>query len=300
MSTYIRKGSQDRAMVKELQRALGLIVDGVFGSKTQAALMNFQSQANLVADGIAGPKTFQALGLLDTDLKSNIIRTKNGLIIQKHHLDSDEYIWDKEYPILNDYLMLHHTAGHANPFRCIDHWNRDKRGRIATEFVLGGQDLRNTNSDHDGVVVQAFPEGCQGWHIGSSGSYYMNRHTVGIEICGFGYLNKEMKNYVGVKAHEDQIAVLEDPFRGFTHWHKYSDAQLKSLKKLILYIARRDDIDLEVGLIPWVREEGAKAFEFKQKAYDGKVKGLLTHTNVRKDKFDCFPQEELLDMLLSI
>ncbi len=75
MSTYIRKGSQDRAMVKELQRALGLIVDGVFGSKTQAALMNFQSQANLVADGIAGPKTFQALGLLDTDLKSNIIRT---------------------------------------------------------------------------------------------------------------------------------------------------------------------------------------------------------------------------------
>ena len=75
---------------------------------------------------------------------------------------------------------------------------------------------------------------------------------------------------------------------------------LKALKKLLLFISTRDDIDLSVGLIDWVKKEGAKGFEFKQDAFEGKVKGLLTHTNVRKDKFDCFPQAELIDMLLSI
>ena len=38
-------------------------------------------------------------------------------------------------------------------------------------------------------------------------------------------------------------------------------------------------------------------FEFKEDAYYGRVKGLLTHTNTRKDKFDMFPQPELLDLL---
>jgi hypothetical protein len=33
---------------------------------------------------------------------------------------------------------------------------------------------------------------------------------------------------------------------------------------------------------------------------EGKVKGLWTHTNTRKDKVDMFPQQELIDMLLSI
>ena len=34
--------------------------------------------------------------------------------------------------------------------------------------------------------------------------------------------------------------------------------------------------------------------------YYGKVKGMWTHTNTRKDKSDMFPQQELIDMLLSL
>ena len=41
----------------------------------------------------------------------------------------------------------------------------------------------------------------------------------------------------------------------------------------------------------------ADAFEFNSDAYNAKQFGLWTHTNVRKDKFDCFPQEELVNML---
>ena len=32
----------------------------------------------------------------------------------------------------------------------------------------------------------------------------------------------------------------------------------------------------------------------------GKVKGLLTHTNVRRDKTDCYPDERLIDIILSL
>ena len=37
-----------------------------------------------------------------------------------------------------EYLFLHHTAGNENPMACVDMWNDDTRGRIATEFVVGG------------------------------------------------------------------------------------------------------------------------------------------------------------------
>ena len=150
-------------------------------------------------------------------------------------------------------------------------------------------------------MVQAFPEGCQGWHIGKSGSYYMNRHSVALEICSMGYLTESLKTYVGSKTLESQVAILEEPFKRKTHWHKYSDKQIEATRKWILYVSNRDLIDLDVGLLKWLKTESpAEAFSFKEEAYKGNVKGLLTHTNVRKDKMDCFPQDEFIDMLLSI
>ena len=68
----------------------------------------------------------------------------------------------------------------------------------------------------------------------------------------------------------------------------------------ILFIGDRDGIDITEGLPKWIKQNGAAAFEFNQDAYYGKVKGILTHTNTRKDKFDMFPQQELLDMLVSL
>lgn len=295
-----KEGSRDTAMVKQIQEIVNTTIDGIWGPKTTAAVIRYQSLNNLVADGIVGPQTLEVMGILDTDNKSHTITTEDGLVIEKYFLPNGEYI-KKDHNILNDYLFLHHTAGGANPYRCIDHWGRDSRGRVATEFVLGGQDIRNGNDTYDGTLLQAFPEGCQGWHLGGTNSYYMNRHSVGVEICSFGCLSGDHRSYTGVKAAPDQVSVLDEPFRRRKYWHKYSDKQIKVLEDLILYIATRDNIDIREGLIKWIKDEGPiKAFEFKEDACAGKVKGLLTHTNVRKTKMDCFPQQELIDMLLSL
>lgn len=47
--------------VKEVQRKINTIVDGIFGPQTERKVREFQRKNNLVADGIVGPKTWNKL-----------------------------------------------------------------------------------------------------------------------------------------------------------------------------------------------------------------------------------------------
>lgn len=291
----LKKGSRGK-QVKDLQEFLGLSADGVFGPGTEAAVKKWQKENGLNDDGIVGPKTWDEMGLATTDNSESIYETENGLVINTHFLPSGEY---KEGPTNKEYVFLHHTAGWHNPYKCIDQWGRDSRGAVATEFVLGGPSVKGNDDSYDGVMVQAFPEGGYGWHLGKNGSQHMHTHSVGIEVCNFGWV-KDGKTYAGTKVHESQIVTLDKPFRGHTTWHKYSDKQIEALRKWILWIGERDGIDVRAGLPALIKEKGADAFEFNEDAYYGRVKGLWTHTNTRKDKVDMFPQKELMDMLISL
>jgi hypothetical protein len=291
----LKKGSRGNE-VKELQEFLGLSADGIFGSGTESAVVKWQSQNGLTADGIVGPATWDAMGLATTDNTEQFYTTPNGLVIQKHFLPKGEY---KEGPTSKEYLFLHHTAGWHKPINCIDSWGRDSRGSVATEFVLGGPSIKGNDTKWDGLMVQAFPDGGYGWHLGKNGSQHMHTHSVGLEICNFGYIDNG-KTYAGTTAHESQVVKLDKPFRGHQHWHRYSNTQIEATRKLILYIAERDNIDVRDGLVKEIRSKGVDAFEFNEQAYYGKVKGMWTHTNTRKDKTDLFPQQELIDMLLSL
>lgn len=291
----LKKGSRGNE-VKLLQEFLDTDTDGVFGPGTERAVKEWQAKNGLSADGIVGPATWDAMGLASTDDSEKVYTTENELIINRSYLPKGEYV---EGPTKKEYLFLHHTAGWNNPYKTITNWGNDTRGRIATEFVLGGQKLTNGNSDYDGVMVQCMPEGAYGWHLGKNGSQYMHKHSVGIEVNNFGYL-KNGKAYQGSTAHESQIVTLAESFRGYKQWHRYSDAQIEALDKWIRWIGERDGIDIRAGLPALVKEKGVAAFDWNADAYYGKVKGLWTHTNTRKDKTDMFPQQELLDLLVSL
>ena len=291
----LRKGSKGNA-VKELQEFLEINADGIFGAGTESVVKKWQTLNGLSADGIVGPKTWDEMGLATTDASELVYTTENGLIINRHYLPKGEY---KVGPTKKEFAFLHHTAGWQNPFNTIDHWGRDTRGAVATEFVLGGQSVKGNDDQHDGVMVQAFPEGSYGWHLGKNGSQHMHTHSVGIEVNNFGYI-KDGKTYAGTKVHESQIVTLDKPFRGYTTWHRYSDKQIEAIRLWLLWIGERDGIDIRAGLPALVKEKGAAAFEFNTDAYYGRVKGTWTHTNTRKDKSDMFPQQELLDMLTSL
>ena len=289
----------NKRLVKDVQKSLGFVsndIDGIVGPKTRSAIASYQTRNNLVVTGIINQELIESLGCIDTD-KSNSVYTINGIKFENHFLDKDEYI-DTEIN-KNDYLFLHHTAGWNNPFKTIDDWNKDDRGKIGTEFVIGGQNIKTGDNSYDGRIVKAFPDGCNAYHLGSTGSQYMNIHSVGIEVCNFGFI-KDGKTYVGTPALEEQIITLNQAFRGYTQWHKYSYKQLENLRYLILYIANRDNINVHEGVYQWIKKGVDNAFAFHKEAYDGKIKGLLLHCNVNKEKFDMFPQQELIDMILTL
>jgi len=292
--------------VKAVQQFLGLGADGIFGKGTEQAVKDFQSLNGLTADGLVGKGTWAAMGLNDTDVTGqeesdapDIYSKKKvnegGLEYVEYFMPEDEY---KHGPVKYEYLFLHHTAGWHNPYKCIEYWDRDN-GTIATEWVMGGPSVKGNNEVYDGELVQCFPQGNYAWHLGKNGSQHMHVHSVGIEICNFGYV-VDGKTYAGTKVADSQIVTLKEEFRGHKTWHRYSDKQIEQLEKWMKFIGERDGIDIRAGLPSLIKEKGAAAFEFNEDAYYGKVKGTWTHTNTRKDKFDLFPQQELLDMLVSL
>ena len=300
----LKKGSKGKE-VKQLQEALGIGADGIFGSGTESAVKKFQKDNGLGADGIVGSKTWEAIGI-DTDSGNTIeeteYTTKDGLVIERQYLDKDEYVRDygKIEPLG---FFLHHTAGWDNPFACVNSWNKDKRGRVATQYVIGGTNVKGNGSKYDGVVVECFPNNYLGWHLGKVGNFKISKMSGGVELNNFGYLTKKgdkYYTYVNTEVKPEFVCDLGYKFRGHQYWHAYSDKQIESLRLLILHLKDiYPKMDLVNGL-PKLLKEGVHpkdAFEFNSDAYNAKQFGLWTHTNVRKDKFDCFPQPELVEML---
>lgn len=296
----LRRGSSGPDVV-DLQEALGITADGDFGPKTEAAVKEFQAQNGLVADGIVGTKTWAELGLVSTDTSERISNTVDGLAIERHPLPAGQYF---EGPTKKEYLFLHHTAGWNNPFRTVDNWANDDRGRIATQFVIGSPHPKTGDTSYDGVVVECFGDAGYAWHLGKSGSRQMHKTSVGIEVCNFGWLTRSEDNYVtyaNTIVENDQVLDLGYEFRGKRYWHRYSEQQIDALRKLIPEVARRHDIDVRKGLVERLQTmEPAEAFEWNENAYHGRIKGMWTHTNTRQDKSDLSPQPELVAMLLSL
>ena len=303
----LKKGSKGKE-VKQLQEALEIGADGIFGSGTEAAVKKFQKDNGLVADGIVGSKTWEAIGI-DTDSDNSAeeteYTTKDGLIIERQYLDKNEYVRDygKIEPLG---FFLHHTAGWDNPFNTVNSWNKDKRGRVATQYVIGGTNVKGKEAKYDGVVVECFPNNYLGWHLGKVGKFAISKFSGGVELNNFGYLTKKgdkYYTYVNTEVKPEFVCDLGYKFRGHQYWHAYSDKQIESLRLLILHLKDiYPKMDLENGL-PKLLKEGVHpkdAFEFNSDAYNAKQFGLWTHTNVRKDKFDCFPQPELVEMLKNL
>jgi hypothetical protein len=56
----LRKGSRGE-YVKSVQKKLGIVADGIFGSQTDTAVRNYQKTKNLAVDGIVGKNTWKSM-----------------------------------------------------------------------------------------------------------------------------------------------------------------------------------------------------------------------------------------------
>lgn len=63
---YNRQRNFDRTLIRQIQTAVGVPVDGIFGRITTQAIATWQLNKGLVADGKVGPATLREMGLTNT------------------------------------------------------------------------------------------------------------------------------------------------------------------------------------------------------------------------------------------
>lgn len=188
-------------------------------------------------------------------------------------------------------IYLHHTAGSGNAEAVSRYWNGTS-DRIATAFVVGS----------DGTIVQCFSSKHWAWHLGIDQKEFklvkqpytnLNKTSVGIEVCNWGYLTEKGGNfytYVGTKVPASMVTTLEEPYKGFKYWYKYTDQQIESTRQLLVYLCETYDIPKEYR--PEIFGLDIEAFK--------NTKGIFTHNSVRKDKSDIYPCPRFIEMLKNL
>jgi len=299
--------------IKQLQIRLAelkyadYMATGNFGPQTLKSVKKFQNDNGLSIDGIVGPKTWSYLfsSVVTHNVQPIIVKksefkykpseiTKDGLEIYDAIMSDSEYMKSKTKKKV---IYLHHTAGSHRPDRTISSWDKvDDDGkivRVGTHYVIGRESSEG-DLMWDGRVFRAFDDDYWAWHLGVGGSS-RNSEAISIEINNYGYLTKsdsgEYINYVGSSIPESNVVDLGKEWRGYRYWQKYTDNQIESLRKLIIYLIEKHGILIEHGIYDW------NWFDYNESYLDNGQRGLRTHAQVRKDKRDCFPQKELIDML---
>lgn len=188
-------------------------------------------------------------------------------------------------------IYLHHTAGNGNAEGVSRYWNGND-SRIATAFIIG----------ENGTIVQCFSSKHWAWHLGidtedfaRNGAKYsnLNKLSVGIEVCNWGYLKKKgdkYYNYAGGVVNPSYVTELETPYKGYKYWYKYSDAQIESLRQLVVYLCDTYNIPKDYRSEIWAIDK---------EAFKGN-KGIFTHNSVRKDKSDMYPCPRVIEMLKNL
>jgi N-acetyl-anhydromuramyl-L-alanine amidase AmpD len=188
-------------------------------------------------------------------------------------------------------IYLHHTASGPNPRNVWNWWKSDKV-TVGTCVVIG----------KDGEIVQGFSSKHWAHHLGLANKHFgvhnlkyrnLDQTSIGIEICNWGQLTKKgdkFYNYVNGEVPAKDVCELETPFKGFKYYEEYSDAQIESVRKLLLYWKDVYNIPLTYNEDIW---------DISLRALKGEP-GVYTHNSVRKDKVDVYPSKKLIAMLKSL
>ncbi len=200
---------------------------------------------------------------------------------------------DQFYPQARDknQIYLHHTAG-LNAKGAINWWNQTPEN-VGTAYVI----------ERDGTIYEVFDPKAWAFHLGVKGdSNIAETDSIGIEIVAGGHLNR-LKNgklafmplypkEIGAKEIPgNEIIELQEEWRGYKFYHKYTDAQIESVVGLISHLVKEFGISIQKDLKDF--------FEYSPEGPLSGKPGLYSHTTVRKDKDDIYPDPELLKAIYS-
>lgn len=284
--------SAEVAEVQKLLSLLGydLIVDASFGNRTLRSIKAFQKKYGLIQDGIVGEKTMTALKAAQKRTSKEDSTPIEPVEYKELIINTDCSMPDQQYVkqvTAKSQIFLHFTAGWPSAKGTINYWTSDPT-QVATAYVIDGD---------SGLPYQAFHPDYWGWHLGAKGTNgKLDKASIGIEICAFGPLVKKGENYYAwpdnynTKIDVKNVYTLDKPFRGYTYYFKYTDQQLENLEKLLIFLIKKYNIKVQKNFdLTWL--------EYNQELLDKCLPGIWSHTNVRKDKFDTYPDTRLFELL---
>lgn len=218
------------------------------------------------------------VGKIGAEVINNIKPKNMEPIIKKIPLKEDQYLHDV---FTKKHIILHHTAG-GSAASSIAHWASNSE-RIATPYVI----------DRNGDIFECYDPKYWAYHLGVKGNSSIEKSSIGIEICSYGALtekNGKLLTYTGKEIPKEKSTKLDKAFRGFQIWESYTPQQIASLKVLLPYLVDKFKIKLQI--------DRKDFWEYKDPSI--LPSGIYSHTTVRKDKIDIFPQKELVDLVYNI
>ena len=181
-------------------------------------------------------------------------------------------------------IVLHFTVGHLRGD--INSLSSPKRGHVSTAFVVA----------RDGGIYQLHSSAHWSYHLGRGalgGNGTGSKKGIGIEISNYGPLTKRGNNletaYSSTPGRDiyctladtDQYIKLDKPYRGYSYYTAYTDEQYHAIIVLLRYLTASYKIP---------RKFVPEADRFKTTtATSSNFKGIHSHVNYRKDKFDIGP-----------
>lgn len=236
-------------------------------------------------------------------------------VIKKIPLKADQY-----YPgvYTKKHIILHHTAG-GSAASSIAGWAANPE-HIATPYVV----------DRNGDIFECFDPKYWAYHLGAS-IKSLEQSSIGIEICCYGSLAVAKKDHVPLPgklqkfkmgdlitytgkpiepaktvkllpfkphinpfADKNNTTVYDATNKGASYdattFEAYTPEQIAALKQLLPYLIDRFKITLQANRNNFWDYQNPATLPM----------GIYSHTTVRKDKIDIFPQKEIVDLVYSL
>jgi len=186
--------------------------------------------------------------------------------------NGDESFFYKDTPA-KERIVVHFTAGYLKGDMAA---LSKKDNHVSVPFVVG----------RDGTIYQLFASKFWSYHLGkgaAGGNSTMSQSAVAIEMSNVAYLREKNGTLVDpygapycTTADTDAYQVLSTPYRGYTRFATFTDAQYKSLINLLRYITATYKIPA--------------AFLPEPQRYDvyqdvASFKGITTHVNYQPQSY---------------
>ncbi len=199
----------------------------------------------------------------------------------------NSYYYLAEHP--KEKIVIHHTAGHLQgDLRSLTR----KDYHVSVPFVIA----------RDGTIYQLHHSKYWSYHLGKGtlgGNGTQSKKGIGIELSNYGYLKpkgqhletyhsrikKQDGSFTRIdkyceRAETGLYVKLDKPYRKYNYYASFTEAQYTSLIRLLRYLTKQYNIP--VDFLP-----DSIRYQTTQKVVN--FKGITSHVNFRKDKFDIGP-----------